>query len=127
MEFSDPQLPRLWTKVQEGRRLDQADVSMLYASPDVLGLGWMAKQMKERRYGKKAFYVLNQKLEPTNVCVLACKFCDFATKRNRANAYEMTVEQMVARCQGDIQEIHISGGMRPEWTFDTYLEIVRAL
>ena len=127
MEFNDPQLAPIWNKVQDHQRLDLGDVRQLYASPDVIGVGWMAKQVKERRYGRKAFYVLNQKLEPTNVCVLACKFCDFATKRGRANAYEMSVEEMIARCQGDIQEIHISGGMPPEWTFDTYIELVRRL
>ena len=100
---------------------------VLYASPDVIGVGWMAKQVKEARYGKKAFYVLNQKLEPTNVCVLSCKFCDFATKRNQPNAYEMTVEEMVQKCSGDISEIHISGGMPPEWKLENYLGIVRAL
>jgi aminodeoxyfutalosine synthase len=87
----------------------------------------MAKQVKEKRYGKKAFYVLNQKLEPTNVCVLSCKFCDFATKRGQPNAYEMTIEEMVRKCSGDISEIHISGGMPPEWTLENYVAIVRAL
>ncbi len=103
------------------------DARLLYASPDVIGVGWMAKQVKESRYGKKAFYVLNQKLEPTNVCVLSCKFCDFATKRGQPNAYEMTVEEMVEKCSGDISEIHISGGMPSEWKLENYLNIVRSL
>ncbi len=89
----------------------------------------MDGQASQRKtLGQKAFYVLNQKLEPTNVCVLSCKFCDFATKRGKPNAYEMTVEEMVQRCSGDgISEIHISGGMPPEWTLENYLGIVRAL
>jgi aminodeoxyfutalosine synthase len=127
MELNDPKLWPVWSKVESGRRLDLEDVRTLYATPDVVGVGLMAKWVKERRYGDKAFYVLNQKLEPTNVCVLSCKFCDFATKRNNPNAYEMTVDEMIERCQGDIQEIHISGGMPPEWTFDHYVEIVRRL
>ena len=115
-------------KFKTSTRLDLDDVRTLYASPDLLGVGWMAKQVKEKRWGKKAFYVLNQKLEPTNVCVLSCKFCDFATKRGKPNAYEMTVEQMVQACAGEgISEIHISGGMPPEWTLENYLGIVRAL
>ncbi len=125
--FIDPHLDELWSKVEAGVRLALADVRLLYASRDVLGVGWMAKQVKERRFGKQAFYVLNQKLEPTNVCVLSCKFCDFATKRGRSNAYELSLEDMIARCAGDIEEIHISGGMPPEWTFDSYLEIIRGL
>jgi aminodeoxyfutalosine synthase len=127
MQFSDQKLEPVWKKVEAQKRLDLDDVRVLYASPDVLGVGWMAKQVKERRWGKQAFYVLNQKLEPTNICVLSCKFCDFATKRNQPNAYEMTIEEMVKKCSGDISEIHISGGMPPEWKLENYLAIIRAL
>jgi aminodeoxyfutalosine synthase len=129
MEFNflDPQLAPIWDKARDGVRLDLEDVRQLYASPDLLGVGWMAKQVKEKRFGQKAFYVVNQKLEPTNVCVLSCKFCDFATKRIKPNAYEMTLDEMIARCAGGVSEIHISGGMPPEWTFDNYLQIVRRL
>src|ERR1700694_2223590 len=111
--FIDNELPPIWDKVQQGTRLVVEDIRKLYASPDVIGVGWMANQVKESRFGKQAFYVLNQKLEPTNVCVLSCKFCDFATKRNQPNAYEMTIEEMIEKCSGDISEIHISGGMPP--------------
>lgn len=126
MRFSDPNLEPIWTRIQAGERLDVDHVRTLYASPDVVGVGWMAEQVKEKRFGKQAFFVLNQKLEPTNVCVLSCKFCDFATKRRRPNAYELTLEKMVRRCAG-AREIHVSGGMPPEWTFDNYLDIVRTL
>jgi aminodeoxyfutalosine synthase len=125
--FDDRKLIPVWEKARNNIRLNLEDVRVLYASRDLIGVGWMAKQVKEARYGKKAFYVLNQKLEPTNICVLSCKFCDFATKRSQPNAYEMTIEEMVARCSGDISEIHISGGMPPEWKLDHYLQIVRAL
>ena len=125
--FLDKELLPVWQKIQDEVRLDLDDVQVLYASADLVGVGWMAKKVKEARYGKKAFYVLNQKLEPTNVCVLSCKFCDFATKRGRPNAYEMTIEEMIRKCSGDISEIHIAGGMPPEWTLENYLAIVRSL
>src|SRR5882757_6508839 len=125
--FLDRTLFPIWEKVKASHRLNLDDVRTLYASSDVIGIGWMAKQVKEARYGKKAFFVLNQKLEPTNVCVLSCKFCDFATKRGQPNAYEMTIEEMVEKCSGEISEIHISGGMPPEWKLENYLTIVRSL
>lgn len=125
--FIDKALHPIWDKVQNKTRLSVADARALYASPDLIGVGWMAKQVKRARYGQKAFYVLNQKLEPTNVCVLSCKFCDFATKRGKPNAYEMTIDEMIEKCSGDISEIHISGGMPPEWKLENYLNIVRSL
>src|SRR5579862_5633900 len=96
--FLDQKLAPIWDKVQHQVRLDLDDVRALYASSDLLGVGWMAKQVKEQRFGQQAFYVVNQKLEPTNVCVLSCKFCDFATKRNQPNAYEMSIQDMIDRC-----------------------------
>ncbi len=125
--FHDPALNSLWEKISAGTRLDLDDVRALYASADILGVGWMAKQVKEKRYGKNAFFIANRKLEPTNICVLSCKFCDFATKRNQPKAYEMTIEEMVEKCAGGISEVHISGGMPPEWKLDHYIGIVRAL
>jgi aminodeoxyfutalosine synthase len=125
--LNDKNLEPIWDKVQNQKRLDLTDVRTLYASPDVLGVGWMAKQVKMRLFGKQAFYIANRKLEPTNVCVLSCKFCDFASKRNQPNAYEMTIEEMVSKCAGGISEVHISGGMPPEWKLDHYIGIVSAL
>src|SRR5882762_2642088 len=125
--FIDSRLSSIWEKVSQNERLQREDVRDLYASEDILGVGWMAKQVKEKRHGKKAFFVLNQKIEPTNICVLSCKFCDFATKKGRSNAYAMTVEEILEKCSGDIREVHISGGMHPDWTFEDYLGIVRAL
>src|ERR1700740_565853 len=97
--FFDKTLLPIWEKVQNKERLSLDDARVMYASPDLVGVGWMAKQVKLARYGKKVFYVLNQKLEPTNVCVLSCKFCDFATKRGQPNAYEMTFDEMIGRCR----------------------------
>jgi len=125
--FLDDKLISIWGKVRSNIRLSLEDARVLYASPDLISVGWMAKRVKEARYGKKAFYVLNQKLEPTNVCVLSCKFCDFATKRGQPNAYEMTIDEMLRKCSGEISEIHITGGMPPEWKLENFVQIVRAL
>src|SRR5438067_2364749 len=123
----DSKLVPIWEKVSQGTRLGLDDVRTLYASPAILGVGWMAKQVKEKRHGKRAYFVLNQKIEPTNLCVLSCKFCDFATKKGRTNAYAMTVDEILEKCSGDIREVHISGGMHPDWHLEDYVNIIRSL
>jgi len=127
MQIRDRNLMPVWEKIQRGERLTLEDGLRAYTSGDLIGLGAMAHAVQKEKSGDAVYFVLNQKIEPTNVCVLACKFCDFATRRGRPNAYEMTIDEMVARCSGDVSEIHISGGMPPEWTLDNYLQIVRAL
>ena len=39
MIFKDKDLPLLWDKVRAGQRLTVEDGRVLYASPDLLGLG----------------------------------------------------------------------------------------
>jgi hypothetical protein len=51
MNFLDKTLEPVWRKVQAQTRLDLDDVRTLDASPDILGVGWMAKQVKQRLYG----------------------------------------------------------------------------
>ena len=127
LKFLDDQLTPLWNKVVSGERLSVEDCQTLYNSPDILGVGWMANQVKEKRWGKKAFYVLNQKIEPTNECVLDCSFCDFAAKPKSERAYRMSIDEILSKCSDEITEVHVSGGMPPDWRMADYETIVRSI
>jgi aminodeoxyfutalosine synthase len=59
------------------------------------------------------------------VCVLSCKFCDYAKKPGAAGAYTMTREQIEAHVDPEIREIHIVGGLHNKWKFDDYLDVIR--
>jgi aminodeoxyfutalosine synthase len=68
---------------------------------------------------------VNRQLNPTNVCVLACKFCDYAKKPDAQGAYTMTKDQILAHVDPEITEIHIVGGLHNKWRFDDYVDIIR--
>src|ERR1041385_5609050 len=68
--FKDKKLEPIWSKVQEGKRLDFADGMALFHTPDLFTVGRMANWVTEKRHGKKATYVLNRQCNPTNLCVL---------------------------------------------------------
>jgi aminodeoxyfutalosine synthase len=59
------------------------------------------------------------------VCVLSCKFCDYAKHPTDPNAYTMTREQIEAHVDPEITEIHIVGGLHNKWRFDDYLDVIR--
>ncbi len=80
LTFRDPLLIPLWDKVRSGERLTKEDGHALYASDDLIGLGRMANEVARAKSGDSVYFVLNRKLEPTNICVLSCKFCDFAVR-----------------------------------------------
>jgi aminodeoxyfutalosine synthase len=125
--FRDKSLAPLWDKVQRGERLTLDDGLALYRTPDVISLGKMAHAAQKTRSGDAVYFVLNQKIEHTNVCVLSCKFCDFAARKGDPRAYEMTSQDILARLSPDIKEVHITGGMPADWPWERYLDIVETI
>ena len=125
--FRDNSLIPVWEKVQIGERLTLQDGLLLYRSTDFLSIGKMAHHAQYQRSGDAVYYVLNQKIEHTNICVLSCKFCDFATKKGRPDAYEMSTDEILGKLTPHIHEVHITGGMPPDWPWERYLDIVRSI
>lgn len=127
INFRDRQLLPVWDKVQKGVRLSIDDGLKLYNTPDVIALGKMAHFVQQQKSGDAVYFVINQKIEHTNICVLSCKFCDFATKKGESDAYEMTTEEILGKLSPEIAEVHITGGMPPDWPWERYVDIVRSI
>lgn len=127
MNIRDKLLIPIWDKVQRGERLSLEEGLTLYRTNDVISLGKMAHAVQQARSGDAVYFVLNQKIEHTNVCVLSCKFCDFAVKKGAPGAYEMTSEEILAKLTPEIREVHITGGMPADWPWERYLDIVESI
>ncbi|MDX1623349.1 MAG: aminofutalosine synthase MqnE [Gemmatimonadota bacterium] len=126
--FRDSTLEPIWEKVRTGERLDRGDGLEILETRDLPALGQMADFAARRLHGERAFFTLNRQLNPTNVCVLTCAFCDFAARpRNDPSAYEMDWDEILAHVTDDITEIHIVGGLHPNWGYEKYVEIVRRI
>ncbi len=125
--FRDKHLIPIWDKVQNGERLTLQDGVTLFQSQDIISIGKMAHFVQKMRSGDAVYFVLNQKIEPTNICVLSCKFCDFATKEGRPDAYEMTIHEILHKLTPEIHEVHITGGLHPDWEWEYYLEMLRQI
>jgi aminodeoxyfutalosine synthase len=127
ISFHDKSLVPVWQKVRHGERLTLEDGLTLYGTRDLISLGKMAHAVQQELSGDAVYFVLNQKIEHTNVCVLSCKFCNFAARKGDADAYEMTTEEILAKLTPEIAEVHITAGMPPDWPWERYLEIVRTI
>src|ERR1700679_3685097 len=108
LTFRDKSLYFIWDKITSGIRLTKEDGLALYASDDLIGVGRMANVVSRAKSGDSVYFVLNRKLEPTNICVLSCKFCDFAVKPESPEAYEMTLAEMLSKLRPDLHEVHRS-------------------
>ncbi|MBX6362318.1 MAG: aminofutalosine synthase MqnE [Gemmatimonadetes bacterium] len=130
---TDPRLEPIAEKVVAGVRLDVEDGVALFESHDLLAIGAMADWANRRKNGDRIFFVANQHINPTNVCILrnTCVFCSFARMPKEEGAYTMSVEEAIA--EGDIikdtpiREFHIVGGLHPKLRLEYYEELIRGL
>jgi aminodeoxyfutalosine synthase len=125
IHFRDSLLHPIWEKIRNGDRLSLQDGVTMFASSDVISIGKMAHAVQQMKSGDAVYYVVNQKIEPTNICILACTFCDFAVKQNSPQAYEMTIQEILAKLNSDVHEVHITGGLHPDWPWEYYVGMVR--
>ena len=72
-------------KVREGVPLSHADGLALYQHPNLMEVGALANDVRERLHGDRTYFNRNLHINPTNVCVASCKLCSFSRKR-RADA-----------------------------------------
>jgi aminodeoxyfutalosine synthase len=127
MLFSDPNLEKIQARLQAGERLNSEDGLALFNSSDLTGLGQMADAAAQKRHGHRVTYVLNRHCNPTNVCTGTCAVCDFRRKKGEPGAWEYTLEEVLEHAQGPIREIHLTGGLHPDWSYDRYLGMITAL
>lgn len=128
IRFRDGALERVWERVLAGDRLDLDDGLTILESWDLPALGRMADHITRAKHGDRVYFTLNRQLNPTNICVLDCAFCDFAARpRNDPKAYEMDWDEILAHVTDDITEIHIVGGLHHKWRYEHYVEIVRRI
>lgn len=125
--FQDQRLVPVWEKVLRNDRLDREDGLEILRSWDITAMGKMADFVKRRKTGDAVYFVLNRQINPTNLCVLDCTFCDFAAKVGDEHAYEMSLEEILGKLNDALSEVHIVGGLHPTWKFEHYLKIIQSI
>lgn len=120
----DPNVAAARETLLAGESLTQEDGIRLFDAP-VMELGRLANAYARDLHGERVYFTVNRQLNPTNVCVLACRFCDYAKKASDPDAYTMTREEIEAHVDPEITEIHIVGGLHNKWRFDDYLDVIR--
>lgn len=124
LRLRDPFVEAARSTLLSGGSLTQDEGVRLFDTP-VMELGRLADAVARDRHGDRVYFTVNRQLNPTNVCVLACRFCDYAKKPGAPGAYTMTREQILAHVVPGITEIHIVGGLHDKWRFDDYVDIIR--
>jgi aminodeoxyfutalosine synthase len=116
-------LRRVKSKIRQGKRLTREDALVLFSSDDVFTLGELASSVAARKNGGRAYYVRNLHVNPTNICVNRCRFCAFSRSKGEEGAYELSTGEIIKKIRGamPVSEVHIVGGLHPDWPFGYYL------
>lgn len=130
-QTDDPRLEPIAAKVMAGERLSFDDGVTLFRSGDILAIGWLANHVRERLNGNLCYFNVNRHINPTNVCVAACRLCAFGRKKDTPGAYTMALEeawQTAASGYSEaVTEFHIVGGLHPDLPFQYFLDLVHGL
>ena len=123
------ELADIYEKVVAGQRLSREDGLRLFESQDLLTIGFLANVVRERFHGEKTYWVYNQHINYSNVCVNGCTFCAFSRRQGEEGGFVLTVEQVLnkvrERLHEPIREIHVVGGCHPDLPFSYYVDLVR--
>ncbi len=123
------QLTAIRAKVHAGERLSFDDGMALEASSDLFLLGELANLVRERKNGNRAYYNVNEHLNPTNVCVYRCTFCAFRADLKSPKGYVMTDEQILHRAKEATEkgatELHIVGGLHHQLPYEWYRDVIK--
>lgn len=130
-------LKKIENKIFSGRRLTPEDAVALFDSDDIFTMGRLAGHVARQKNGNNAYFIHNHHINPTNLCVNRCKFCAFSRSKGDQGAYELTIRQIIKKLTSHprtlepsppgFSEVHIVGGLHPEWRFDYYLQMLSAI
>jgi len=127
----DSSLGPIAEKVVAGERLTFEDGVTLYRSPDLLALGSLANQVRDKLHGKRTYFNVNRHINPTNICVASCTLCAFGRKPDAPGAYTMPLEEVFKKAgegwTDAVTEFHIVGGLHPDLDFQYYVDLIRGL
>ena len=134
-EASRP-LKRILDRAACGRPLEEAEIVMLFGAEgaDLAAVLRAADRVREEVVGPRVTYVVNRNINYTNICLYRCGFCAFSksgTKALRGPAYRLDLEEIARRtaeaAERGATEVCLQGGIHPEFTGRTYLDIVAAV
>jgi aminodeoxyfutalosine synthase len=116
-------------KLEAGDRLSGEDGLALLRHPDVVAVGQLANEVRERLHGDRTYFNRNMRLEVTNVCVASCLFCSFAKLEEGApGAHTMPLEkawrELEIRMDDPPSEIHVVNGLHPGLPFSYYEDLL---
>jgi FO synthase len=117
--------------------LADSDIARLFESrgPEFAYVVHAADALRKEVAAERVSYVVNRNINYTNVCYFKCQFCAFSKGKHsenlRGKPYDISGDEIARRCseawQRGATEVCMQGGIHPDYTGDTYLDILRTV
>ena len=130
-------IARLLDKASAGEALDEAEIIRLFQSrgDDFTAVVQRADALRAQTNGNSVSFVVNRNINYTNICYFKCQFCAFSkgklSENLRGRPYDLSDEEIARRTteawERGATEVCMQGGIHPEYTGETYINIVRTV
>ena len=124
-------------RARDGKRLPETDIVRLFAGRgrEVEAVCRHADELRTTTSGDAVAYVVNRNINYTNICYFHCRFCAFSkgklSEELRGRPYDLDLDEIGRRTREawarGATEMCLQGGIHPDYTGQTYLDICRAV
>jgi FO synthase len=123
-------------QVERGEALTEAAVVRLFRArgDDFGAVVQAADRLRAERCGDTVTFVVNRNINYTNICYFKCQFCAFSkgklAENLRGRPYDLGRDEIERRTaeawNRGATEVCMQGGIHPEYTGETYVQILHA-
>ena len=127
----------LLDKASAGEALEEVEIIRLFQSrgDDFTAVVQRADSLRASTSGNSVSFVVNRNINYTNICYFKCQFCAFSkgklSENLRGRPYDLSDEEIARRTteawERGATEVCMQGGIHPEYTGETYINIVRTV
>jgi FO synthase len=124
-------------KASASEALSEGEIVRLFQSrgDDFSAVVQQADALRANTSGNSVSFVVNRNINYTNICYFKCQFCAFSkgklSENLRGRPYDLSDEEIARRTdeawQRGATEVCMQGGIHPEYTGETYINIVRTV
>ena len=133
----DSPVPALIDRARRGEELAEGELARLFEArgPEFDFVRAAADELRAEVSGDVVRYVVNRNINYTNICYFKCQFCAFSkgklSENLRGKPYDLGIDEVVRRAreawERGATEVCMQGGIHPDYTGATYLELCAAV
>jgi cyclic dehypoxanthinyl futalosine synthase len=118
--------------LSQGRRLDADEGFVLFKQSDLLTLGELANNIRQRLHPEHLVtFIVDRNINYTNICINRCKFCAFYRDADSPEAYILSKEEIFRKIEETVAQggtqILMQGGVHPDLGIEYFEDLFASI